>query len=159
VHCAFPCSFSGNHAIPVIGGFLRDESKKLFGYGARFTALVSTFECGLYRLKGLDGDSPGADLVYDFGGTRCAVPVQIDSFWIQTVVPNSLVALDIADPSKPKEISRLALGQWDWPHWMSIEPQRRRFVLTGYGGLSDRVVLGSIGKRVDMWLFINHNCP
>jgi hypothetical protein len=116
------------------------------------TVLVSTFECGLYRLKGLDGDSPGADLVYDFGGTRCAVPVQIDSFWIQTVVPNSLVVIDIAEPSKPKEISRLALGQWDWPHWMSIEPQGRRFVLTGYGGLSDRVVLGSIDTQGNLVL-------
>jgi len=116
------------------------------------TVLVSTFECGLYRLKGLDGDSPGADLVYDFGGARCAVPVQIDSFWIQTVALNSLVVLDIADPSKPKEISRIALGQWDWPHWMSIEPQGRRFVLTGYGGLSDRVVLGSIDTQGNLVL-------
>jgi len=33
--CLIPCRLvfeKGNHAIPVIGGFLRDECKKLFGY-------------------------------------------------------------------------------------------------------------------------------
>jgi len=36
--CLIPCQLvfeKGNHAIPVIGGFLRDECKKLFGYRAR----------------------------------------------------------------------------------------------------------------------------
>ena len=35
--CLIPCRFvfeKGNHSIPVIGGFLRDECKQLFGYRA-----------------------------------------------------------------------------------------------------------------------------
>jgi tRNA(adenine34) deaminase len=35
--CLIPCEFvfeKGNHSIPVIGGFLRDECKKLFSYKA-----------------------------------------------------------------------------------------------------------------------------
>ena len=108
------------------------------------TVLVSTFECGLYRLKGLDGDSPAAELVYDFDAKSCAVPVQIDNFWIQPVPFNSIVTLDISDPGRPREVSRLALDRWDWPHWLSIEPSGRRFVLTGYFGLSNRVLVGTI---------------
>ncbi len=37
--CLIPCRLvfeKGNHAIPVIGGFLRDECKKLFGYRAGY---------------------------------------------------------------------------------------------------------------------------
>lgn len=36
--CLIPCQFvfdKGNHTIPVIGGFLRDECKRLFRYKAR----------------------------------------------------------------------------------------------------------------------------
>jgi hypothetical protein len=116
------------------------------------TVLVSTFECGLYRIQGLDGDSPRAELVYDFESARCAVPLQIDHFWIQPVPPSSIVAIDIADPAKPKEVSRLALGPWDWPHWMSLEPNGRRFVLTGYSGLSDRVLVGMIDAQGNLSL-------
>jgi hypothetical protein len=116
------------------------------------TVLVSTFRCGLYRLSGLEGEHPGAELVHDFGGTKCAVPVQIDNYWVQPVPLDSIVSIDIADPGSPKEVSRLTLGHWDWPHWMSVEPRGRRFVLTGYGGLSGRVVIGSIDARGNLAL-------
>ena len=116
------------------------------------TVLVSTFECGLYRLTGIQTDSPAAQLLYDFGAKSCAVPVQIDDFWIEPVPLNSIVTLDIADPGKPKEVSRLALGPQDWPHWLSIEPSGRRFVLTGYFGLSDRVVLGTVDTHGNLVL-------
>jgi hypothetical protein len=49
--------------------------------------------------------------------------------------------MDISDPAAPKEVSRVTLGSKDMPHWISMAPDRRRVVLTGYGELQHRVVL------------------
>jgi hypothetical protein len=111
------------------------------------TILVSTFQCGLYMLKDLTSNSPHAELVYDFGARHCAVPVQIGNYWIEPVPFNSIVTLDVADPAKPKEVARLALGGSNSPHWMSIEPFGRRIVITGYFGLSGRVLLGAVDQK------------
>jgi hypothetical protein len=38
-------------------------------------------------------------------------------------------------------VSRVTLGPDDVPHWISVAPDRRRVVVTGYGTLRHRVVL------------------
>ncbi|HVQ38364.1 MAG TPA: hypothetical protein VMS31_12570, partial [Pyrinomonadaceae bacterium] len=73
---------------------------------------VNTFNCGLYRVVGIESVSPKAEFVYSFPGAgtkfECAVPVVLGKFWIQTdpSLPG-LIALDISDPAKPVEVSRL----------------------------------------------------
>jgi hypothetical protein len=109
------------------------------------TVLVSTFNCGLYLMEGLETDSPSARLVASFprkDRTYCAIPVVARNYYLVTVPAwSAIVSLDISDPENPREVSRLTLAEDDVPHWISISPDQRRVVLTGYGTLRNRVII------------------
>ena len=93
------------------------------------SALVHTFNCGLYLLRGLDGDAPSATFVHGFEGEDCGVPVLTGRWFIQTVpAAHALVSLDVSDPEHPKEVGRVSFGQDEQPHWLSIGPVARRLV-------------------------------
>lgn len=125
------------------GEALLTAEPRLLGDGR--SVLVSTFNCGLYLLSGLDTDSPSGRLVSSFprkAGTSCAIPVVSGRFYVVTVPAwNAVVALDISDPARPREVSRLTLGQSDVPHWISISPDQQRIVVSGYEGMQHRVVI------------------
>jgi 56kDa selenium binding protein (SBP56) len=111
------------------------------------TVMVSTFNCGLYLLDGIDGDRPAGRLVATLPrkpDTYCAIPVVAGSYWVTTVpsIP-AVVSLDISDPAHPREASRLTLDPGDLPHWIALEPNSKRLVLTGSGELRNRVLLAS----------------
>ncbi|HKP27928.1 MAG TPA: hypothetical protein VJU15_00900 [Gemmatimonadales bacterium] len=109
------------------------------------TVLVSTFNCGLFLLEGLETESPSARLVSSFPWVKdkyCAVPVIAGSYYLVTVPAwHAVVSLDISNPAAPKEVSRATLDTSDVPHWISISPDHRRVVVTGYGTLKHRVVM------------------
>lgn len=138
------------HTITLPPGPLGDESDytaepRLLADG--HTVMVSTFNCGLYLLAGIEGNQPTGRLVDTFPrkkDTSCAIPVVAGSYWITTVPAYSgVVSLDISDPAHPREVSRLTLGSEDVPHWIALEPNHRRLVITGYGQLSNRVLLAT----------------
>lgn len=125
-----------------IGGEgLNTAEPRLLGDGR--TVLVSTFNCGLYLMDGLAGDAPSARLVATFPrkeGTFCAVPVIAGHYFLVTVPAwSAVVSLDISNPAAPREVSRVSLGPTDVPHWISIAPDHRRVVVTGYQGMKYRV--------------------
>ena len=109
------------------------------------TVLVSTFSCGLYLMEGLEGESPSARFVSSFPqkpGTYCAIPVIAGHYYLVTVPAlNAVVSLDISDPTAPREVSRVTLGPDDVPHWISVSPDQRRVVITGYASLQNRVMI------------------
>lgn len=109
------------------------------------TVLVSTFNCGLYLLTDIAGTTPSAQLVSSFPrkkDTSCAIPVIAGHYYLVTVPAYSaVVSLDISDPSKPREVSRVTLNEKDIPHWLSISPNHQRVVVTGYGAMESKVVL------------------
>lgn len=109
------------------------------------TVLVSTFSCGLYLLEGLDSGTPSGRLVASFPRKDkwfCAVPVVVGHYYLVTVPAwSAVVSLDISNPAAPREVSRIALGADDVPHWIAVSPDQRRVVVTGYGTLRHRVVL------------------
>jgi hypothetical protein len=123
-------------------GYLSAEPR-LLPDGKR--VLVSTFNCGLYLVDNITSAAPTARLVASFprtGTTHCAVPVIVGHFYLVTVPAwNAVVSLDIADPLHPREVSRLVLGGDDVPHWIGIEPDHRRLVITGYKALRTRILL------------------
>ena len=113
------------------------------------TVLVSTFSCGLYKLAGLETTDPTAEFIYSFGGENCALPVVAGNFWIATV-PDSqaLISLDISDPLKPKEVSRLAFSENEKPHWIGLEPGGNRIVISGgKGALESRLLIANIDPK------------
>lgn len=99
---------------------------------------VSTFSCGLYHITGVTSAAPRATFVHAFPGgmsptMACAVPVIVGHYWIETVeaVPG-IVALDISNPDKPVEVSRLTLdSRFRDPHWLATDASASRIVLTG----------------------------
>ena len=106
------------------------------------SVLVTTFGCKLLRIAGLDSAEPTAELVYDFGGASCALPIVVGDYWIQAVPDaHGLVALDVSDPGAPQEVSRLTLSDDDWPHWISLSGDERRIVITGYAGTRHRIIV------------------
>lgn len=108
------------------------------------TVLVSTFDCGLYLMEGLAGDAPSGRLVASFPKKNgfCAIPVVAGRYYLVTVPAwSAVVSLDISDPTRPREVSRLTLGAEEVPHWISISADRRRVVVTGYKGMKHRVVI------------------
>jgi hypothetical protein len=142
------------HTIELPGGPRGDEGfltaePRLLGDGK--TVLVSTFNCGLYLLDGLDGPAPGARLVASFPrkeGTHCAVPVVAGHYYLITVPAwSAVVSLDIADPAHPREVSRLTLGPDDVPHWIGIEPDHQRIVITGYKAMKTRVLIARFDEQ------------
>lgn len=109
------------------------------------SVLVSTFTCGLYLLHDIASTQPGAQLVASFPrkqGTACAVPVVVGNYYLITVPAwSAVVSLDVSDPAHPREVSRLTLGPEDVPHWIGIEPNHQRLVITGYAAMKTRVLI------------------
>lgn len=98
---------------------------------------VHTFSCGLYLITQVDAAVPQAQLVYTFPGDNCGVPVLAGHYWLQTVPAlHALVSLDISDPAHPRQVSSVAVGDDEKPHWAAIDPTGRRVVINsaGYGG-------------------------
>ncbi|MCC6244176.1 MAG: hypothetical protein IT353_15140 [Gemmatimonadaceae bacterium] len=100
------------------------------------TVLVSTFSCGLFVIDSADASAPTATQVAAFPqkeGTSCAVPAVVGHYYLVTVPAwNAVVSLDISNPHAPKEVSRVAFDSTDVPHWLSVSPNGKRVVVTGY---------------------------
>ncbi len=99
---------------------------------------VNTFNCGLYRLTGIDGPAPKAEWVHSFPGGNsmmdmCAVPVVSGKYWVQTAAAlPGLIVLDVSNPARPAEASRLNLGKdFPMPHWLAADRASDRLILTG----------------------------
>lgn len=136
------------HTFPLPHGPAGDEGlytaePRVLGDGR--TVLVSTFNCGLYLMEGMDSDSPSAKFVSAFpkkDETSCAIPVIIGDYYLVTVPAwSAVVVLDISDPATPREVSRVTLGADDVPHWIAASPDGRRIVITGYAAMRHRVLL------------------
>jgi 56kDa selenium binding protein (SBP56) len=117
------------------------------------TVLVNTFTCGLYKVNWLDGQDASVDWIYSSPWKEstqkrfCAVPAVAGRFWIQTSgFEHAVITLDVSDPAHPHEVSRLTLGADEIPHWIALEPDGHRAVITGYEALESRVLLARLDR-------------
>jgi hypothetical protein len=107
------------------------------------TVMFGTFTCGLYKVTDV-ASAPKVDFVYSFPGKWCAVPVVVGKYWVWTVPElRAVVSLDVSNPSKPKEVSRLVFGGEMEPHWMAKDESGTRLVVNtgGHGGDSRMYLL------------------
>jgi len=103
---------------------------------------VHTFNCGLYLIRDLDKEQPRASFVTSFTGHDCGVPVVTGHFWLQPVPSeHALVSLDISDPEHPREVSRVAFGDDEGPHWASLNTTGRRVVVNSAGSKPNRLYI------------------
>jgi len=93
---------------------------------------VQTLGCGIERISDIDTDQVTSKLVYTFPGSFCGVPTIVGHYLIQSVpATHGLIVLDIANGTKPVEVSRLKLGDTFSPHWTGWDEKTQRVVVTG----------------------------
>lgn len=138
---------AGHRAPPPGAGVAHDSTHHLFPGEPRLladgrTVMLGTFTCGLYRLTGLERAAPRLTFTHAFPGADCAVPVRVGRWWVQTVPGlRALVALDVSDPARPREVSRLVFPGPATPHWLAVDDSGRRLAATSGSGEDPHVHL------------------
>jgi hypothetical protein len=117
------------------------------------SVLVNTFTCGLYQVNGLAGGNASVEWIHSTPWQEtekkrfCAVPAVTGRFWIQTSgFEHAIITLDVSDPKRPREVSRLTLATDEVPHWIALEPGGDRAVITGYEAIESRVLLARVDR-------------
>ncbi len=94
---------------------------------------IQTLGCGIERVTAIDTENPQSTLVHTFPGSFCGVPTIVGHYLIQSVrITHGIVALDISDPARPVEASRLKFDDSFEPHWTGWDGKTGRLVVTGY---------------------------
>jgi hypothetical protein len=115
------------------------------------TVIVGTFKCGMYLVENV-ATEPVVSFLRSFpwapagdDDTDCNLPIRVGKFWVQTIgTTGSLVVLNLENPRKPEIVSEFSFGVDARPHWLSLEPNGNRIVMTGGGTLRGGVVLMEI---------------
>jgi hypothetical protein len=106
------------------------------------SVFVQTLGCGLERITDIDIAEPKSKLVYVFPGNWCGVPTIVGHYLVQSVpAVHGFIVLDIANPAKPVEVSRLKLSDRYFSHWTAWDPQTERLVVTASATPDDRTYL------------------
>ena len=106
------------------------------------SVFVQTLGCGLERITDIDTAHPMSKLVYVFPGNWCGVPTIVGHYLVQSVpAVHGFVVLDIANPAKPAEVSRLKLSDRYFSHWTAWDPKTERLVVTASATPDDRTYL------------------
>jgi hypothetical protein len=114
-------------------GDINPEEPRLGPDGSVF---VQTLNCGIERITDVATAHPKSQLVHMFPGSHCGVPTIVGPYLIQSVpIINGVIVLDLRNPTKPAEVSRLPLGEGFAPHWTGWDAKAERVVVTGIGDL------------------------
>ena len=106
------------------------------------SVFVQTLGCGIERITGIDSAEPKSKLVHIFPGNWCGVPTVIGHYLVQSVpAVHGFIVLDLTDPAKPVEVSRLKLSDRYRPHWTAWNPKTQRVVVTSGATPDDRTYL------------------
>jgi hypothetical protein len=119
------------------------EGSQHAGFGPRVlsdgSVFFNAYGCAFYRLSEIGTNRPRLENVLTLetpetkpGHIRgsCGIPVVYGTHWLMPVGQlHSVVVLDITDPAKPQEVSRLATPQTFNPHWLARDPRSNRLVL------------------------------
>jgi hypothetical protein len=115
-----------------------------FPFGPRRLAdgsiFLNSYACGFYRLSEIDSERPILSNVYTLQVPEpaepnsirgaCGIPVIIGDYWIMPVGrAHTIVVLDISDPERPREVSRLNTTTEFNPHWLAKDPLSNRLVV------------------------------
>lgn len=117
------------------------------------TVLLNTYGCGFYQVTGTGGNDPRIHNVYtiDIPSGRlgmCGIPVVIGRYWIMAVgAINALIALDVSNPAKPREVGRLLADSTFRPHWLARDPGSNRLVVGAQDGGEDRMLMARVDPK------------
>ena len=135
--------------LELLGTYRLDPGAKLNGHispeepriGPDGAVYIQTLSCGMQRVTGMDGPSPTAELIHQFPGSWCGVPTIVGHYLVQSVPAiHGFIVLDIADGSRPVEVSRLTINETYAAHWTGWDATSQRLVVTS-GQSGDRTYL------------------
>lgn len=161
------------HTIPIPPGRRADGSPVPTAARAPFAArviadgsvIINTYGCGLYRLTDVASANPRVENIFTFdaaepSGPRdyrgaCAVPLLIDeSFWIMPIGREGMVVtLDVADVSRPREVSRLVMPDGFAPHWLARDNRSNRVLLGAHEGGQEGMFILRLERRTGRLTF------
>jgi hypothetical protein len=100
------------------------------------SVLMNAYGCGFYRLTDLAAAHPQVRNVYTIEVPNrdhlagCGIPVVVNHYWLMPVAGlHAVVTLDISNPDKPIESSRLVVPRGFQAHWLAKDPGSNRLVL------------------------------
>lgn len=129
---------------PTGNGNVAPEEARVAADGSVY---VQTLSCGIQRLTDLDTATPKAKLVHKFPGDFCGVPTIVGRYLVQSVPTiNGFAVLDIGNPAKVREVSRLTIDEKFSPHWTGWDIKAQRLVVTS-GKSGDRLYLLKLDER------------
>lgn len=106
------------------------------------SVFVQTLGCGIERITQVQTPAPQSQLVHTFPGNWCGVPTIVGHYLVQSVPAiQGLIVLDIANPAKPTEVSRLTLSDVYRPHWTAWDAKAQRLIVTSSNSPADRLYL------------------
>jgi hypothetical protein len=106
------------------------------------SVFVQTLGCGLERITDIATAEPKSQLVFIFPGNWCGVPTIVGHYLVQSVpAVHGFIVLDIANPARPVEVSRLKLSDRYFSHWTAWDPKTERLVVTAKATPDDRTYL------------------
>ncbi|MEP7346313.1 MAG: hypothetical protein ABI877_13670 [Gemmatimonadaceae bacterium] len=114
------------------------------------SVLLNAYGCGFYRVTDIDQATPRIENVYSIDVPpeqmgACGVPVVVGHYWIMTVGSlHALVTLDIEDPARPREVSRLLADTTFRPHWAAKDPGANRMIVGAENGGENRMLMARI---------------
>ncbi|MGA9718565.1 MAG: hypothetical protein WBQ79_09825, partial [Acidobacteriaceae bacterium] len=95
------------------------------------SVFVQTYSCGLEHVTGIATDTPKATLVSRFPGGACGVPTVIGHYLVEGIPSiHGIIALDITNPDKPVETSRISFPGNYLAHWTGWDAATSRIVVT-----------------------------
>ena len=124
------------------------------------TLFLNTYNCGFYRITGLETDAPRVELVLAMPHPRrigCSVPVVLGRYWVMPIAyAHVIVTLDLADPLHPKEVSALPTDSTFFPHWLAADPGSDRLVVTEQGDGEPRVLMARLDRATGRLSWDDH---
>jgi hypothetical protein len=128
------------HTLPMPKGDRADAEKtpfepRLMPDGS---VLLNAYGCGLFRLTGVETDTPILTHVFTFAAEEmdpkrrgaCGVPAVDGKWWVMPVGrARQLVTLDISDPARPRLAATYRTAEDFRPHWSAKDPRSDRIVV------------------------------
>lgn len=89
------------------------------------TVLVTTVECRLYQVTGLEGMDPQLKMVHQEQPRGCAMPVVIGDFWVQAhAADHRVFTLDVRNLNDVRAVSSASFDERQRPHWLATDGSR-----------------------------------
>ncbi len=116
------------------------------------SVLLNAYGCGFYRVTGMDTAEPRITNVHTIDVRAvgdslgaCGVPVVVGRFWVMSVGRlSALVTLDVSDPARPVEVSRLQADAGFRPHWLARDPGSDRLIVGAENGGENRMLMAHL---------------